>query len=51
MYSQFFSTMIQRVRAEILFIQGTETLVQAVRFYISELVLEKRPSDKKTPVA
>ena len=42
MYSRFFSITTYRVRAEIVFIRGTETLVQVTRFYNSELVLEKK---------
>ena len=48
MYSQFFGTMIEHMCADIVLCLGAETLVQAMRFYNSELVLEKRSSDKKS---
>ena len=40
MYSQFFSTTTQRVRAEIVFVRGTETSVQATRFQQFGTVVE-----------
>ncbi len=47
MYSWFFGTTIERVRAEIVLCLGAETPVQATRFYNSELVLKKGPPLKK----
>ena len=48
MYSQLFCTTIQRVRAEIVFILGSETHYRPRDFTIQNLCSRKMPSAKKS---
>ena len=47
MYSRLFSTMIERVRAEIVLCLGAETPVQVTQLYNSEKCSESDPVHKK----